>query len=368
MATDPRVAPDRPVATERGVMPIVARPRGELPVWAMAIVVGLAALLLFLVLNARRQALEVAATEPRTVDAARLPAPPPPLVIPLPAAEPTPVLLPISPPVPPRQVLPILPPSAPTLPEPRSTFVPLPVPPVPVPLPPPPRASGGGSALVIDNTTGRPALPPGALVNPANLPGGVTSTDRVRAGTFANRETTVVQGTLIPAVLETAFDSTRAGFARAVVQRNVLGFDGVRVLIPRGSRLIGEYRSDAAPGHKRALVIWNRLIRPDGTEIALGSPAADELGRSGVAAQVNTHFLERFSGAILQSALDVGVNIASRSGNGTVVYALPGSVQNTTGQLFNQGPIQPTLKVRAGSSISVFVARDLDFTDVENRR
>jgi len=63
-------------------------------------------------------------------------------------------------------------------------------------------------------------------------------------------------------VLETAFDSTRPGLARALVQSDVRGFDGSRVLIPRGSRLIGEYRSDVAPGQHRALVNWTRLIRP----------------------------------------------------------------------------------------------------------
>src|SRR3546814_16795973 len=64
---------------------------------------------------------------------------------------------------------------------------------------------------------------------------------RSRAGSMSNRSTTVPQGTLIPAVLETAFNSTGSGFARALVQRDIYGFDGARVLIPRGSRLIGEY-------------------------------------------------------------------------------------------------------------------------------
>ena len=133
---------------------------------------------------------------------------------------------------------------------------------------------------------------------------------------------------MIPAVLETALDSTRPGFARAIVSRDVRGFDGSRVLIPRGSRLIGEYRSEAAPGQKRALVIWSRLIRPDGVTIAIASPAGDPLGRGGIRARVNSHFFERFAGAILQSALDIGVNLASTAGGGTVVV-LPGTVQQS---------------------------------------
>jgi type IV secretion system protein VirB10 len=176
----------------------------------------------------------------------------------------------------------------------------------------------------------------------------------------------VAQGTLIPAVLETALDSTRPGLARAIVSRDVRGFDGSRVLIPRGSRLIGEYRSEVAPGQRRALVIWTRLIRPDGVTIAIGSPAGDPLGRGGIRARVNSHFFERFAGAILQSGLDIGVNLASRAGGSTVVV-LPGGAQSL-GQIVQPSQITPTLTVRQGTSISIFVARDLDFTGVENRR
>jgi len=139
------------------------------------------------------------------------------------------------------------------------------------------------------------------------------------------------------------------------------------VLIPRGSRLIGEYRSDVQPGQKRALVNWIRLIRPDGVTIAIGSPAGDPLGRGGIRARVNSHFFERFAGAILQSALDIGVNLAGRAaGNGTVVV-VPSTAQGAT-QIIQPAQITPTLTVRQGTSISIFVARDLDFTSAGGRR
>ncbi len=140
------------------------------------------------------------------------------------------------------------------------------------------------------------------------------------------------------------------------------GFDGRRVLIPRGSRLIGEYRSEVATGQRRALVNWTRLIRPDGVTMAIGSPAGDPLGRAGIRARVNTHFFERFAGAILQSALDIGVNLAAGAGGGTVVV-LPGTVQGAVApQIVQPSQVTPTLRVRQGTSISIFVARDLDFT------
>ncbi|UVO50192.1 conjugal transfer protein TrbI [Sphingomonas sp. SUN019] len=232
-----------------------------------------------------------------------------------------------------------------------------------------PQRTGGGATLVLDTSQPRSGAADGEPTAAASpLSENNANASRTRAGTIANRTMTVPQGTIVPAVLETAFNSTRAGFARALVQRDVHGLDGRRVLIPRGSRLIGEYRSDAAAGQKRALINWTRLIRPDGATIAIGSPATDPVGIGGIKAKVDSHFFARFGGAILQSVLDVGVNLASRSVDSPVIVALPGSVQGTTATITRQTDIPPTLSVRQGTSVSVFVARDLDFTEVESRR
>lgn len=185
---------------------------------------------------------------------------------------------------------------------------------------------------------------------------------------LTDQAATVPQGTLIPAILETGLDSSHAGFARALVQRDIRGFDGSTILIPRGSRLIGEYAGNAAQGQKRAFIIWSRLIRPDGVTIALNSPAAEPVGGGGVKAHVNSHFFARFSGAILQSVLNLGVNLASRAAKSPVVVALPGALQGTTGTMVQPAQIAPTLKVKPGTSISVFVARDLDFSGAETDR
>jgi type IV secretion system protein VirB10 len=249
------------------------------------------------------------------------------------------------------------------------TYVQQPAPEPPAPPPMIPSRVATEPTLVIDNTT--PATPPAQTAGAPNVQfqggnqsaqsGGVAG-GRASAGVLANRTTTVPQGTLIPAVLETALDSTRPGLARAIVSRNIRGFDGTRILVPRGSRLIGEYGTQIESGQNRLLVNWIRLIRPDGATVAIGSPAADTMGRGGIRASVNTHFFERFAGAILQSALDVGVSLAQRSVDSSVVV-LPGT------QGFRPTPtqIRPTLKVKAATSISIFVARDLDFTSVEVR-
>lgn len=214
-----------------------------------------------------------------------------------------------------------------------------------------------------------PALPQdtpsrsGSPAVPASETDSASSGERVRAGRLVNPSLTVPLGTLIPAVLETALDSTRAGSVRGLVQRDVHSFDGSRVLIPLGSRLYGTYEGALAEGQKRALVTWTRLLRPDGVTIALDSQASDPLGRAGIRGKVDTKFWQRFGGAILQTVLDIGAGLATRSVGDGVIVALPGSTQNVSRIAPSQ--VTPTLRVKQGTSISVYVARDLDFSSVE---
>lgn len=193
---------------------------------------------------------------------------------------------------------------------------------------------------------------------------------RIMAGRLDNLATTVIQGTLINAVLETALDSTRPGQARAVVTRDVYGFDGTRLLISRGTRLYGTYEADLAQGQKRAQIRWSRLLRPDGVSLALDSPAADPLGRSGVPGKVNNHTLQRIGNALLGTTANIGSALVSRNvGNSPVVVAVPGSAQTIAQPVVqNSSQIAPTLTVRQGTRITVFVQHDLDFSSVEDAR
>jgi type IV secretion system protein VirB10 len=364
-STDPRLGR----GPEEDVRPVVGLPPAGVPWWIFAIGVGIVAILLFSVLDLRRRSLSAPPTKPGYADNLGGASPQPaPLYVP---AEPAP--MPTATPAPP----PPPPPPPPRFEQPRIIYVPQPAPPIQQPVQPPPRPRASGDpALVVDTTAGESGAPlaaetegaPGAAGAGAGG-GGVAVASRARATVMGHRATTVPQGTLIPAVLETALDSTRPGLARALVRSDVRGFDGSKVLIQRGSRLIGEYRADLQPGQNRATVMWTRLVRPDGVTIALGSPAADPLGRVGVKGKVNSHFLEKFGSAILQTALDVGSNYASRLGGSSVIVSLPGSVVNSAASPLTSGTqIQPTLRVKQGTAITVFVARDLDFTAVEARR
>ncbi len=181
-----------------------------------------------------------------------------------------------------------------------------------------------------------------------------------------HRATLIPQGTTITGVLETALDSDLPGYTRAVVSRDVRGFDGSEILIPRGSRVIGEYKSAVAQGQTRAFVIWTRVIRPDGVSIQIASSGTDPLGRAGLAGKVNTHFFERFSGAILLSVLDAGVqNLANRSNNTSIVIGSSGDAATASLSALVPTAIPPTIRVKQGAAIRIFVARDLDFSTVQ---
>jgi type IV secretion system protein VirB10 len=166
--------------------------------------------------------------------------------------------------------------------------------------------------------------------------------------------------------METALNSDLPGYARALTQRDVYSFDGSAVLIPAGSRLIGQYKSGVAQGASRVFVLWTRLIRPDGVSIDLASPAVDELGRGGLGGKVNRHFFRRFGGAILTSVLTGGINAAaaSLSGGSTIIVGSAGQATSLANQATESTDIPPTITTRQGAAVRVFVARDLDFSQV----
>lgn len=351
------------------VRPVVRLPGGGLSTGAITVGAAFAAILLFSALDARQRT----PVEPSIWSGARDVGPtagePPPLQIPRPPAS----VVPVSMVIPAASASEPLPPSPQTIrsyyqraaspPAQTPAYYPPPAPPSYASAPTPaPAHNASGTTLVIDTTTpasGGAAGTGGAGASPLSSAAGGPA--RARSSMLANRAATVPQGTLIPAVLETAFDSTRPGFARAIVSRDVRGFDGAKILIPRGSSLVGEYHSDAAPGQNRATIMWTRLLRPDGVTIALDSPAVDPVGRGGVRASVNNHIPARVFNALLQSSFEVGSLLATRAATGSVIVALPTSVQSSVTPQTQQTTIAPTLKVAAGTSISIFVARDLEF-------
>ena len=188
-----------------------------------------------------------------------------------------------------------------------------------------------------------------------------------RAHALDNPQSAIPQGELIAAVLETAINSDLPGYVRALVSRDVRSFDASRVLIPRGSRLIGQYRSGVALGQSRAFVIWTRLIRPDGVTIDLNSPGTDALGRGGIEGETDSHFLSRFGGAILLTLLGAAADAAASDNNSdtqVIIGVARGGSDAASVALHDQGNVSPTIRVVQGTPIRIFVARDLDFSSV----
>ncbi|HET8613337.1 MAG TPA: TrbI/VirB10 family protein [Sphingomonas sp.] len=192
--------------------------------------------------------------------------------------------------------------------------------------------------------------------------------DTATAGRIGDPRMLVLQGTIIPAITETGVNSDVPGYIRAVVSRDVRGFDGSTVLIPRGSKLIGQYKSGIAAGQSRAFIVWSRLVTPEGVSIDIGSPAVDELGQGGLKGETNSHFLKRFGAAILMSVLSAGldaaVNLASPA-HSAVVIGTPQQATNVAGQALQRDIDTPTtISIPPGTPVRAFVARDLDFSAI----
>lgn len=215
------------------------------------------------------------------------------------------------------------------------------------------RRSGSGAA-----GAGETRNTPVGLNNDELFALGASESAGGTAVAMANPSATIVEGTLIPAVLETAINSDLPGFTRAFVSQDVRSFDNKTVLLPRGSRLIGQYKSGVSAGQTRAYVIWTRVIRPDGVSIELGSPGTDMAGETGLPGKVNSHFFKRFGAAILLSVVGA---LGGTSNNG-VVIASGTSAASVAAQ--SNANIPPTIRVGQGQPIKIFVARDLDFAEV----
>jgi type IV secretion system protein VirB10 len=189
----------------------------------------------------------------------------------------------------------------------------------------------------------------------------------------------IAEGTLIPGILETAIVSDLPGQVRAIVSKDVHSFDGRRVLIPAGTRLIGEYQSEVIHGQQRIFVIWTRLLRDDGVSARLDSIGADSLGRSGLGGHVDKKFRERFGAAIVLSVVggaasyltgygsndsgndDDDVEVAEETARSTIAETFSEMANQVLG---NSLKIPPTISISQGERIFVFVRQDLDFSSL----
>lgn len=206
-----------------------------------------------------------------------------------------------------------------------------------------------------------------------------------KATSIGHLNRTIAQGRLIQATLESAINTELPAPIRAIVSRDTFGEAGVEPLIPKGSRLIGQYSTDLTGGQSRVFVIWTRVIRPDGIDVMIGSPLVDQIGQAGIGGQVDNKFQQIFSRSIMASIISIGfaigveaINPADETGSSTTSSTF-GTTQSgdaastaavnalnrlgSTTESFLQRFInaRPTILVDQGTPVNVFVNRDLIF-------
>jgi type IV secretory pathway VirB10-like protein len=181
-------------------------------------------------------------------------------------------------------------------------------------------------------------------------------------------------GTIIPGILVTGINSDLPGQIIGLVRQNV--FDSVTgkyLLIPQGARLAGIYDAQITYGQERLLVVWQRIIFPNGESIALqGMPGSDLSGYAGFNSSVNHHYAKLFNSAVLMSALGAGTQLAmpksvknenaSPTVSETLAQNLGSQVAGTANLLIEKSSnIQPTLEVEPGYEFNIMVTKDIVF-------
>jgi type IV secretion system protein VirB10 len=242
---------------------------------------------------------------------------------------------------------------------------------------------GGGSQEQASATSGSkndaapatghivPALTPAS--DTANIAGRLKPTvaDVTTATLLPHPDMLITKGTTIACTLTTAINTELAGFVKCVLPEAVRSTTGNVVLLDRGTTVVGEIQSGVAQGQNRVFILWDRAETPDHAIISLDSPGADELGRAGFGGSVHSHFWQRFGSALMLSvvdgALQAGTALASSSkrGGGTSFNNFQSKGQQLSNDaLKGQMNIPPTLEKHQGENVTLFVARDIDFSGI----
>jgi type IV secretory pathway VirB10-like protein len=174
--------------------------------------------------------------------------------------------------------------------------------------------------------------------------------------------------TIIPAVLITGIDSDLPGYITAQVRENVYdSVSGKYLLIPQGSRLMGLYDSKISYGQRRIMVVWNRMIFPNGASLDLeGIPGVDLSGYAGVTGKVNNHWGRLITGAVITSLLAVGTTKATNdkqvnteSAEEIAGAAMAMNISHIGEEYVNRElNVQPTIRVKPGAKFNIFVVKD----------
>ena len=181
-------------------------------------------------------------------------------------------------------------------------------------------------------------------------------------------------GSVIPATLIGGINSDLPGQIVGQVAQDVYDTPtGKHILIPQGSRLVGEYSSDVQYGQSRVFAVWQRVIFPDGKALDLGAmPGSSGAGYAGFKDRVNNHYFRIFGSAIMMSAILAGVEMTQDDNDSTgntqrMSDALSEALGNQLGGVMSEMlqknmNIAPTLEIRPGYRFNVMLVKDLIFS------
>jgi type IV secretion system protein VirB10 len=266
-----------------------------------------------------------------------------------------------------QQAAPIALAAAPPLPDPRA--MPLPVAPS-VPSTPSlleRRMMSAESSSQSGNTTGPQAT------------SSASASDATSARPLNNPDTLIPRGTYIRCVLESRIITDIPGFTSCVVTEPVYSFNGQRLLLPKGSKVLGKY--DTEPHGPRAAVIWDRIVTPTGIDVNMASPGVDNLGGAGHPGHYSAHWGSRIGAALLISMLsdafkyEAAVHGPTQTSisNGVVTQTpfesnTAQTVQNLANQAVRTAANKPpTVTINQGTVVNIYVAKDVDFSGVVAR-
>jgi type IV secretion system protein VirB10 len=187
----------------------------------------------------------------------------------------------------------------------------------------------------------------------------------------------MLRGTYVRCVLETHIITDIPGFTSCIVTEPVYSFNGKHLLLPKGSKVMGSYSQE--PNGPRVAVIWDRIVTPTGIDVTMASPGVDNLGGAGHPGYYDAHWASRISTALLISMLSDAFKYEAAEhgpksnavGAGGVVVQEPfesntaQTVQNLANQAVRRAANRPaTVTINQGTVVTIYVAKDVDFTAV----
>lgn len=248
------------------------------------------------------------------------------------------------------------------------------------PIPPEQHVSSLLERRILAGDSGDSGAQYGPRQGPPGQPGSpafAEATEALAAQTISNPDTLLVEGTYIRCVLAMRIVTDVPGFTACVVTEPVYSINGRRLLLPKGSKILGRYETDATG--PRVAVVWDRITTPNGLDINMANPGVDALGGAGHPGHYNAHWGTRIASALMISliadafkwaAAEHGPETTSVTTGGVVVQspyesATARAMERVASDAIERSARRPaTVTINQGTVLNVYVAQDVDFSRV----